>query len=137
MKRIIGGVMLLAVALAGCAGGTANETRTIEVTMTDDLRYDPDEINVSIGESVRFVVTNAGGAVHEFLIGSAQQQEVFEQEMADEHGGEHAAEAGVTVDPGQTAEFTYTFVEAGELLVGCHQPGHYDGGMVADLTVGS
>jgi hypothetical protein len=31
--------------------------------------------------------------------------------------------------------FEYTFAGAGQLLAGCHEPGHYDGGMVADITV--
>ncbi|MGI8998535.1 MAG: hypothetical protein ACR2GO_02355 [Candidatus Limnocylindria bacterium] len=57
--------------------------------------------------------------------------------MAEGHGVEHGDDAGVSVDPGETAEFSYTFEEPGNLLVGCHEPGHYDRGMVAEVSVSS
>lgn len=103
--------------------------------MTDELRFEPAEISVAAGETVRFELMNDGQAVHEFLIGDEATQAELEEEMA---SGEmdHESDAGVSVDPGQTGTFEYTFEEAGtELLAGCHQPGHYDGGMVATITV--
>ena len=128
----------LLLALTACSGAASDAVRTVEVTMTDDLRYDPAELSVGAGETVRFVVRNAGANVHEFLIGTPQEQAVFAEEMADGHGGGHAAGAGVSVEPGATAEFTYSFTaDDRDLLVGCHQPGHYKGGMVAPLTVTS
>jgi uncharacterized cupredoxin-like copper-binding protein len=36
----------------------------------------------------------------------------------------HDSDAGVSVEPGETETFEYTFAEAGELLAGCHEPGH-------------
>lgn len=66
-----------------------------------------------------------------------EEQAVFEEEMDDGNGDRHESEAGVNVDPGETSEFTYTFESPGELLVGCHEPGHYAGGMVAEVVVGS
>ncbi len=136
-RLIISTVLLLVTALAACSatsGGDA-DPRTIEVAMTDDLRYDPDELIVRAGETVRFLVRNEGTMVHEFLIGTPEDQVGFEEEMAEGHGGDHEDEVGVSVDPGDMAEFTYTFGAEGEILVGCHQPGHYAGGMVANLTV--
>ena len=108
---------------------------TISVSMTDELRFDPDEILATAGETVRFEVTNDGEIVHEFLIGDEAAQAQFEEEMSGD-GVEHTTDAGVSVDPGQTETFEYTVGEAGtELLAGCHEPGHYDGGMVATITV--
>ncbi len=136
MKRLAWVGLLLA--LTACSGAANDAVRTVEVTMTDDLQYDPAELSVSAGETVRFVVRNAGANVHEFLIGTPQEQAVFAEEMADGHGGGHAAGAGVSVEPGATAEFTFSFTaDDRDLLVGCHQPGHYEGGMVAPLTVTS
>jgi uncharacterized cupredoxin-like copper-binding protein len=117
-------------------GAAAGDARTIEVRMTDELRFDPDDITVTPGETIRFVVTNAGDTVHEFLIGDAAEQAEFEEEMAG-GGMDHGTSSGVSVDPGQTEAFEYTFDETeAELLAGCHEPGHYDGGMVATITVG-
>ena len=73
--------------------------------------------------------------IHEFLIGDEAAQDEFETEMSEGDGMAHDGDAGVSVEPGETETFEYTFAEAGELLAGCHEPGHYDGGMVAEITV--
>lgn len=39
------------------------------------------------------------------------------------------------VPAGGTAELTWTFDEAGTVLVGCHQPGRYAAGMTGRITV--
>lgn len=36
---------------------------------------------------------------------------------------------------GKEAALTRTFTEAGTLVIGCHQPGHYAAGMKATLTI--
>jgi uncharacterized cupredoxin-like copper-binding protein len=108
--------------------------RVIAVTMTDAFRYEPDSFTVQAGETVTFEVTNDGAIVHEFLVGDEEQQAEFAEEMAS-GGGHHDGEDGVSVEPGATERFTHTFEEAGDLLVGCHEPGHYEAGMVAPITV--
>ena len=129
----------LAVLLAACSAAedssSDGELRTIEIRTSDELRYDPENISVEAGETVRFVVINEGETAHEFLIGDETAQAEFAAEMA--AGGAHRhTNAGVTVEPGQTETFEYRFDEAGaDLLAGCHEPGHYDGGMVASITV--
>ena len=133
----------MAVVLAACApsGGGASPTdqgaRTVQVEMTDELRFEPAEFTFQAGETVRFEVTNAGAIVHEFLIGDEAAQEEFEMGMAEGDGMAHDTDAGVSVEPGASETFEYTFSEAGELLAGCHEPGHYDGGMKAIITVES
>ena len=110
------------------------DARIIRVRMTDALRFDPETLTVARGETVRFELTNAGAAVHEFLIGDETAQAAFEEEMADGEMDHEAA--GVSVGPGETESFTYTFDDAhDELLAGCHEPGHYAGGMVATIIV--
>jgi uncharacterized cupredoxin-like copper-binding protein len=46
-------------------------------------------------------------------------------------------ENAVAVGPGETAELTYTFHEAGELIMGCHVAGHYLAGMRGTIIVES
>ena len=41
----------------------------------------------------------------------------------------------VTVDPGETGDLTRRFDEPAEVMIGCHEPGHYESGMVATVTV--
>lgn len=63
--------------------------------------------------------------------------------MQDEHAAEMAgdnahmddADNVFTLEPGESHEMTWTFTSAGELLFGCHQPGHYESGMVGTITV--
>src|SRR5688572_16100230 len=99
VKRLIVFGMLLLSMLAACSAPATDAVRTIDVTMTDDLRYDPAAISVTAGETVRFVVHNEGAAVHEFLIGTEEEQASFEAEMSDGHGDGHGDEDGVGVDP--------------------------------------
>jgi uncharacterized cupredoxin-like copper-binding protein len=59
------------------------------------------------------------------------------EEMAD-MGGDmmHDEEDGVTVEPGETKTLDYTLEHGGEILAGCHEPGHYEAGMLAAMQVG-
>ena len=102
--------------------------------MTDALRYEPSSITVSAGETVRFVVHNAGQAVHELYIGDEVAQMHHEEEMR-MGGMMHDDPDGTSVQPGQTETLEYTFGEPGQLLIGCHEPGHYAGGMVGTIIV--
>jgi uncharacterized cupredoxin-like copper-binding protein len=130
-------LVVAALALAACAPADSDPTpvREVTVTMTDELRFEPDAVAVSAGETVRFVVHNTGASDHEFLIGDEAAQAKFAAEMADGHDNAHVGDAGIALGPGESGEFTYAFDEPGELLIGCHEPGHYDGGMVARITV--
>lgn len=55
------------------------------------------------------------------------------------HGDDeaHADANAVLVDPGDTAEFIWTFAHsAAEIQFACTVPGHYEAGMVGSLTIG-
>lgn len=41
----------------------------------------------------------------------------------------------LSLEPGETGELTWRFTGSGEVLYGCHQPGHYAGGMVGSIDV--
>ena len=127
----------LAVVLAGCSAGDTQADRTVSVRMFDDMRYEPDRFDVDAGDTVRFEVTNSGEVRHEFFIGTTDEHREHADEMRErDHADEaHANPAAVSVEPGETGTLEYTFDEAGELLVGCHEPGHYEAGMVAPITV--
>ena len=55
-------------------------TRTIRVTMHDNY-YEPEEITVKAGETVRFIVKNEGTLVHEFNIGTEDMHLAHAPEM--------------------------------------------------------
>jgi uncharacterized cupredoxin-like copper-binding protein len=107
-----------------------------------DTAFEPDEVSVKEGETVRFVFDNAGKLPHDAFIGHEEAQVEHEAEMraaeeADEHNGDHGDESeAITVDPGDSGELTHTFSDTGELVIGCHQAGHYEAGMRAKVSVG-
>lgn len=47
----------------------------------------------------------------------------------------HGHDNALSVEPGDTGSLTMTFASAGSIVIGCHEPGHYDAGMKAKLTV--
>ena len=49
----------------------------------------------------------------------------------------HDEEDGVSIDAGRTRTLESTFTAPGETCVGCHEPGHYDAGMMATIAMTS
>ena len=119
----------------GSPGAADEIDRTIDVRALDDLSFDPADLAVDSGETIRFVVTNEGDAPHEFVIGDAAYQEEHGEAM--EHAGGHSAVSGnaIALEPGEVSEIVWTFSEPGEVLYACHVEGHYEGGMVGTVTV--
>jgi uncharacterized cupredoxin-like copper-binding protein len=113
--------------------------------MFDSMRYSPADWNVTQGESVRFKIINRGLVRHEFVLGSPNELERHAEAMSragsdhqhGTHDGEHGAPSGtaITVEPGQSAELNWTFTKAGQVGVGCFEPGHYQAGMRGTVTV--
>ena len=106
----------------------------VMVTMTDAMRFEPETITVRAGEPITFVVRNDGVIVHEFFVGTETQQAEHAVEMAS-GGMSHAHGNAVSVQAGQTASLTMTFEAQPPLLIGCHEIGHYEAGMVGTLIV--
>jgi uncharacterized cupredoxin-like copper-binding protein len=110
-------------------------TRTIPIVASDELQFDPSSIEVEVGDVVTFVVKNVGKTDHELVLGDAAYQQQHETDMRDEHDHMSEVTKAVTVHPGKTARLTWRFSETGEVLFGCHEPGHYAGGMVGTIHV--
>lgn len=132
-------LMVLLLVSAGCAGGSSTDTEasesTVQATLNDDMTIALSETEFSVGETVVFEVTNAGEVTHELYLGDEAAQAEHADEMAEMGGIGHDEPSGVSVEPGATEQLEYTFTEAGEILGGCHEPGHYEAGMVTALTV--
>jgi uncharacterized cupredoxin-like copper-binding protein len=119
---------------ADLATASSGEVRTVAVDMSDTFRFDPERIEIAAGESIRFEVTNSGSIVHEFYVGDETAQAEHEAEMQT-NGMAHDDPNGVSVDPGATKAFEMTFSDAGELVIGCHEAGHYEAGMRGVVVV--
>jgi uncharacterized cupredoxin-like copper-binding protein len=138
MKRRGGAAAILAVAaamvvLAFTAAASPREPRTVHVTIHFS-RFDLSLLQVTPGESVRFVLTNTDPIDHEFLVGDAEMQQIHEEGTEAAHG---ARPGEITVPAGETVETTFTFPD--QLAPGwefaCHLPGHYAYGMHGPITM--
>ena len=125
---------LLVGAVATSRGAAARANAgTIDMTIHFS-RFEPGEIAVAPGETVRFVIRNTDPIDHEFILGDGRVQLVHE-EGTEAHHDPRPGE--VSVPAGETVVTTYTFPKiAGALIFGCHLPGHYDFGMLGTVTVG-
>ena len=110
--------------------------RVIEIDALDTLEFDPSEITVSVGETVTLRVTDRGALPHDFALGTAEMQDEHEAEMAEMSGDMMHDEPNVfSLSSGETMEITWHFTEPGEIIFGCHQPGHYGAGMKGTITI--
>jgi uncharacterized cupredoxin-like copper-binding protein len=110
------------------AVGTTDNPRLIEISMDDTLKFMPMEIPVTQGETVRFLLTNAGEVTHEFAVGPKDKVD------ADEVDGVLVVEADeITVHKLKTID--YTFDGTGPYGFACHEPGHFEAGMKGDIVL--
>jgi uncharacterized cupredoxin-like copper-binding protein len=134
--------LLVAVLLAGAGTAVASgwlersnavpSTRTIHIRIRFS-RFEPREIDVEPGQTIRFVVENSDPIDHEFIVGDEEVQQVHEV------GSEvhHAPRPGeISIPAGETVVTTFTFPELADgLIFGCHLPGHYAYGMRGSIRI--
>ncbi len=139
----------------GTPGDPAAVTRTVAIKMTDHA-FEPANLHVRAGETIRFVIENAGEFVHEFNIGDSEMHAAHQVEMksmmesgvleADKinhammnmssGGMKHDDPNAVLLEPRESGEIVWTFPESGRLQMACNVPGHYESGMVGDIEIG-
>lgn len=95
----------------------AKVTKTVEITVNDQFRFEPKDITVKKGEVVKFVVKNAGKLPHDWMADGIK--EVATGEFP---GGE---ERVIVWEADHTGTFT-TY---------CMVAGHREAGMTGTLTV--
>ena len=111
-------------------------TRTVTVTLSDDMRFTPANWQATSGETVRIQLVNTGKVRHEFIIGTEAELQAHAEEMKKPNSGHnHHASNAVSVAAGATGELVWTFVDAGVLHIACFEPGHYDAGMRGTISV--
>ena len=119
----------------GKAGDPKKISRTIQVLMSDDMKFTPAKVNVKRGETIRFVVRNAGQTKHEMVIGSMAELKEHAESMRKMPGMEHDEPNQVTLDAGKSGELVWHFTKAGAVDFACLQPGHFEAGMMGKVSV--
>jgi uncharacterized cupredoxin-like copper-binding protein len=119
----------------GIAGNPKAVKRTIEIKMLDTMRFTPDRIEVSQGDTVRFKLTNTGKVLHELVIGTQPVLEEHAALMKRFPNMEHDEPYMAHVPVGKTGEIVWTFNRAGDFDFACLLPGHFEAGMVGQIFV--
>lgn len=119
----------------GIAGDAKSVKRTVEITMTDTMRFTPDKIDVKQGETIKFVVKNSGKVLHEMVIGTKKDLDEHAAMMVKHPGMEHDEPYMAHVGAGKTGEIIWTFNRPGDFDFACLIAGHYQAGMVGKITV--
>jgi uncharacterized cupredoxin-like copper-binding protein len=122
-------------ATAGKPGDSAKASRTIEVTMDDNMRFTPSTIRVNKGETVRFFLKNKGKVAHELVIGTQEKFNEHAAMMRQMPGMSHSEANLINLNPGQSGALVWQFTQPGAVDFACLQPGHREAGMVGKVAV--
>lgn len=122
-------------AAVGESEQSAQVDRTIEVTMTDPMRFSPDHIEIKAGQTVRFIVKNVGNQPHEMVIGSLDELKEHAEQMRQQPGMTHDEPNMVRLDAGETGEIVWHFDSPGQVDFACLIPGHLEAGMRGTIDV--
>ena len=131
--------------LAAACGGTGldggdSEVREVRVRASDDLRFEPSEIRLRRGQSVRLMMENMGDSVHDFTIDEMPMMGGGTQ------GGPHDMGDGMNMDASQYAlhmaveshrdgVMEFTPAESGSYTYYCTTNGHREAGMEGTILV--
>ena len=142
--------------MIGEKGKLSDVDRTIEIKMYDNY-FEPNEIIIKKGETIKFIVSNYGELVHEFNIATKEMHIKHQPEMmkmvenqillADkidkkkmkeiskkDHSMAHSHSNSVLLEPNQSAELIWKFSTDANLEAACNVPGHYQVGMIAKIS---
>ena len=143
--------------MIGEKGKLSEANRTIEIKMYDNY-FEPNEIIIKKGETIKFIISNYGELVHEFNIATKEMHIKHQPEMmkmvenqillADkidkkkmkemakkDHSMAHSHSNSVLLEPNQSAELIWKFSSDKNLEAACNVPGHYEVGMVANIKI--
>jgi uncharacterized cupredoxin-like copper-binding protein len=141
---VLGAALAIAGVGAGCGGGVAGGSGLGsgpealgpgEVTVTLHVEhsvFEPTELRVYEGTTVRFVVDNSDPIGHELIVGPP---DVHARHQSGTHAQHGPVPGEVSVGPNAEAATTYRFDEPGTVEFACHLPRHYDYGMHGTIEV--
>jgi uncharacterized cupredoxin-like copper-binding protein len=114
----------------------AAPTRTVTLTLGDDMRFSPANWQATAGETVRIEVVNLGKMRHELVLGTEEDLKTHAQEMKQASSShKHHGPNVLSLAAGERGVLIWTFNDAGVVRMACFEPGHYDAGMRGTISV--
>ena len=138
---LIFGLLLLSVTMPLSACSNPGEgTATSEITSVQVNEFDYKIVSPIVtfapGKAYHFQVKNAGNKAHEFMIVPKSAGKMSGMSMKEMD--KLALARLENIAPGQTATLDFTFPSSSaksQLEFACHYPGHYEAGMVQEISV--
>ncbi|ODN71460.1 cupredoxin domain-containing protein [Methylobrevis pamukkalensis] len=123
----------------GQPGDPAKAKRTIEIAMGETadgaMIFEPRDITVKRGETVRLKLVNKGEMDHELVLATREENDKHALEMMKNPDMEHDDPNGRRLAPGARDEIVWHFDKAGTFDFACLIPGHRDAGMHGSVVV--
>ena len=142
--------------MIGEKGNLADVSKVITVKMYDNY-YEPSKFEIKKNQTIKFIVYNYGEFVHEFNIATKKMHLKHQPEMMKmveneillanridkkkmkelskkDHSMSHSHSNSVLLEPNQSGEIIWKFNTDAELEAACNVPGHYQSGMIAEIT---
>jgi uncharacterized cupredoxin-like copper-binding protein len=119
----------------GIAGDAKAAKRTINIVMTDNMRFTPDKIDVQSGETVKIIIRNEGAMLHEMVIGTRKELDEHAALMLKFPDMEHDEPYMAHVPAGKTGQLVWRFNRTGNFEFACLIAGHYQAGMKGTIKV--
>ena len=143
--------------MIGEKGKLSEVNRTVEIKMYDNY-FEPNEIKIKKGETIKFIVINYGELVHEFNIATKEMhikhqpemmkmaeheilladridKEKMKQMAKKDHSMAHSHSNSVLLEPNEISEIIWKFSTTANLEAACNVPGHYQDGMIATVSL--
>jgi len=92
----------------GVVGTASAARRSIEISMSDDMRFQPAHLEVRLGETVRLVIRNRGALMHELVIGTRDELDSHAALMLKHPNMEHDEPWMAHVEPGRSGDLIWT-----------------------------
>ena len=99
------------------------------------MRFEPERLDVKLGETVRLTIHNDGKMLHELVIGTPRELQEHAALMLKFPGMEHDEPYMAHVNPGKNGQIVWHFNRAGTFEFACLIGGHYQAGMKGVILV--
>lgn len=122
----------------GVPGDPKKVTRTVKIMAHEGdgkMSFEPAQLRIKRGETVRFIVHNHGELEHELVIDTFEGNAKHKIEMQKNPDMEHDDPNAVRVKPKADGTIVWRFTRRGRFEYACLIPGHYEAGMKGVIIV--
>ena len=110
----------------GKPGDPNKISRIIKITTTENI-FLPNEIYVKEGETIKFVVKNAGNKKHEMIINTMSNLKKYAKKKRNNPEIKTIGLNHIQLDPGEHKALIWEFTKTGTINFACPLPGHFKG----------